>query len=382
MKNFISYNPTRLVFGHDTEGTIGTYVADAGIQKVLLLYGSERIKNNGLFDAVTHSLKEKNIEFVALGGVISSPVLSKIYEGIEVAREHKVDAILGVGGGSVADSAKIIAAGVVYDGDVWDLFNPKASFSTALPVFTVMTLAATGSEMNCGAAVTNEKTSEKFLIKDPCLYPKVSIINPDLQKTVTRDYLVYSASDVIAHSIEGYFTASYYPNITASYVETNIRTVIETTEVLLNDPNDYNARAEFAWAATQALNGSTMPGTAGISLPNHMIEMAIAGIHHVPHGAGLSIVMPSWMRWYCSQNRTQFERFAAKIFGKVSAEEGISALENWFNQIGTPTRLSQVNIKASDIDDIVEKALGNAPFFALEHIYTKDIIKEILTKAL
>lgn len=382
MINFTFHNPTRIEFGTEKEKQIGEYIAEYNTKKVLLVYGSERIKQEGLFDTVVDSLKKSNIEFVEFGGIVSNPVLSKVYEGIDVAKANHVDAILSVGGGSVLDSSKAIAAGALYDGDVWDFFTWKSLIQKALPIYDIITLAATGSEMNTTAVVTNEETKQKLFIMSPHVYPKVSIINPNLQKSVSKEYLVYSASDIIAHSIEGYFTASYHPDIIASYIETNIATVIKTTETLLTDPNNYNARAEFAWAATQALNGTTYLGVERASYPNHMIEHSLSALYNVAHGAGLSVVMPAWMKWYVSRNEKQFERFAHNIFDKATANEGITALEAWFDKIKTPTRLSQFGIKASEIDSIVENAYENAKAFGLAEMYTKDVLKEILNLAL
>ncbi|HEY9189812.1 MAG TPA: iron-containing alcohol dehydrogenase [Sulfurovum sp.] len=382
MVNFTYQNPTKIAFGKEKEKEIGAYIAEDNIKKVLLAYGSDRIKRDGLFDTVVASLEENGIEYVELGGIVSNPVLSKVYEAVDLAKAHHAEAILSVGGGSVLDSAKAIAAGALYDGDVWDFFIGKSVIEKALPVYDIITLAASGSEMNTFAVVTNEETKQKYSIASPHLYPRVSVINPELQKSVSEEYLVYSAADVIAHSIEGYFTASSHPDIIAAYVEANITTVINTTETLLADRDDYDARGEFAWAATQALNGTTYLGLEGYSFPNHMIEHTLSALFNVPHGAGLSVVMPAWMKWYVSQNEGQFQRFSQKVFGLSDAMEGIEALESWFNKVGTPTRLSQFSIKESDLDAIVENAYGNAEAFGLAETYTKAVLREILEKAL
>ena len=382
MENFSYFNPTKIEFGTNKEQLIGQHLAEHGIKKVLLTYGSERIKRDGLFATVAKSLAAKNIEFVEFGGIISNPVIAKVRDGVALARTHQVQAILSVGGGSVLDSSKAIAAGALYDGDVWDLFIGKGAVESALPIFDILTLAATGSEMNSGAVVTNEATKEKFAIQSAHTYPKVSIVNPALMQTVSRDYLVYSAADIIAHSIEGYFTARVQPRFQSRLVEAIINTVIETTGTLLADPTDYNARAEFAWASTQALNGLTYSGTAGFSYPNHMIEHALSALFNVPHGAGLSVVIPAWMKWFQERNPSQFARFAKQIFGLETAEQGIAALESWFDKIGTPTRLSQLGITAADIPAIVDNALGNAKWFGIADIYTGDVITTILKNAL
>ncbi len=382
MDNFTFFNPTKIEFGTGKEQLIGQHLAEYGIRKVLLCFGSDRIKRDGLFAIVSKSLSAHDIDFVECGGIVSNPVISKVREAIALARSNQVEAVLAVGGGSVLDSAKAIAAGTLHTGDVWDLFIGKAAIEAALPVFDILTLAATGSEMNSGAVVTNEVTKEKFAIGSVHTFPKVSIVNPALMQSVSRDYLVYSAADIIAHSIEGYFTASVQPHFHSRMVEAIVNTVIETTETLLADPANYAARAEFAWASTQALNGLIYSGTAGFSYPNHMIEHALSALFNVPHGAGLSVVMPAWMKWYRDRNPAQFERFAKHVFGVDTAAQGIASLERWFDKIGTPTRLSQLGITVADLPATVENVLGNAKWFGIADIYTRDVVTRILTNAL
>lgn len=381
MNNFTFHNPVRIEFGKDKEHHIGEYLSHYGIKHVLLTYGSERIKKDGLFERVAKRLDEKGITFCELGGIVSNPLLSKVYEGIEKAKYNKVDAIVSIGGGSVLDSSKAIAAGALYDGDVWDFFLGKCAITQALPIFDIITLAATGSEMNCGAVITNEKTHQKYFIQAPALFPKVSIINPYLQSSVSQAYLVYSASDVIAHCIEGYFTATTHPTLVSKQIEAIITTIMETTEALIENPNDYEARAQFAWAATCALNGLTHVGVSGMNFPNHMIEHALSAICNIPHGAGLSIVMPAWMKWYHKKNEAQFRRFAKAIFRLENAEDGIEALEKWFDKIGTPTKFSQYGIEEKTLPDIVDNATENAIYFGMDNVYTKEVITEILNKA-
>ncbi|MHA6887285.1 iron-containing alcohol dehydrogenase [Ralstonia pseudosolanacearum] len=381
MENFSFFNPTKIDFGAGKERLIGQHLAEHGVKKVLLCYGSERIKQEGLFEVVSQSLADKGIAFVALGGIVSNPVVSKVREGIALAREHGVDAILSVGGGSVLDSVKAIAAGAKHDGDVWELFTGAGSIKSALPFFTILTLAATGSEMNAYAVVTNEETNEKFSIGTDDTRPKVSILSPALMASVSRDYLVYSAADIISHLIEVYFTAQVQPKLQSRLVEALLNTVIDTTEALLTDPADEAARGEFAWAATLAQNGLTFSGTSGFSYPNHAIEHSLSALFNVPHGAGLSVVMPAWMKWYHGQNKPQFERFAKHVFGLNTAEEGIAALEAWFNKIGTPTRLQQLGIKEADLPAIVDNVQANVRAFGIADIYTPEVVTDILKRA-
>jgi len=381
MNDFTYYNPTKIEFGKEKENNIGTYIHQSGIKKVLLVYGTGSIKQNGLYDRVVHSLRENNIEFEELSDVISNPLLSKTNEGIDIAKEHQLEAILGVGGGSVADSAKAIAAGAKYDGDVWDFFINKAQITEALPVFTVMTLSATASEMNGNAVIINDDTKQKYSISSVLLNPVVSVINPQLMSTVTPEYLAYSAVDVIAHSIEVYFTATTHPKFNSRIVESIIKSIMETTEILLDDPNDYDARAEFAWVAIQALNGLTPAGTEGGNFPNHMIEHSLSALYNVAHGAGLAIVIPAWMKWYENQNPQQFKRFAKEIFDEDDAGTGIEKLEIWFAKIGAPVSLKDANIPREGIQALAENASGLANMWGMGEAYSEKIITEILEKA-
>ena len=380
MFDFTFHNPTRIEFGRGKERNIGLYMREFDAKRTLLIYGSERIKKDGLFDTVAASLKENGIEFIELGGVVSNPVLSKVYEGIELARKFNADSVLSVGGGSCLDSAKAIAAGALYEGDVWDFFTGKDP-SRALKIFDVITLAATGSEMNSGAVVTNEATKQKFAIHGNVLYPLVSVVNPQLQASISREYLVYSAADIIAHSIEGYFTAKVQPDIINLYIEANIKTVMKTTEILLAGPDNYDARAEFAWAATMALNGLTYVGTHGYSYPNHMLEHAMSAVVNCAHGAGLAVIMPAWMKWYKSRNLSAFERFAREIFGASSADEGIAAFKAWLRKIGAPVSLKAVGIEGETLEEVVNLAYDYAANWRKDKLYTKENIKEIFELA-
>jgi len=380
MFDFTFHNPTKIQFGRGKEQNIGLYMREFDAKRTLLIYGSDRIKKDGLFDKVTASLKENGIEFIELGGVVSNPVLSKVYEGIELARKFNADSVLSVGGGSCLDSAKAIAAGALYDGDVWDFFTGKDP-SRALKIFDVITLAATGSEMNSGAVVTNEATKQKFSIHGDVLYPLVSVVNPQLQASVSREYLVYSAADIIAHSIEGYFTASVQPSVINLYIEANIKTVMKTTEILLADPDNYDARAEFAWAATMALNGLTYVGTHGYSYPNHMLEHAMSAVVNCAHGAGLAGENPAGGGGAMDGMLGAFERFAREIFGVNSADEGIAAFKAWLSKIGAPVSLKAVGIERETLEEVVNLAYDYAANWRKDKLYAKENIKEIFELA-
>ena len=378
MFDFTFHNPTKILFGKDRESLIGAELATAGIGKVLFLYGRESIKKTGLHGRVVASLQESGVGFTELGGVVSNPVLDHTLEGIRIAKQEQVDAILAVGGGSVLDEAKAIAVGATVDDDIWEYFTGK-EVDSALPVYTILTLAATGSEMNGNAVITNQETQQKYNIASPLVYPRVSILNPALTFTVSPAYTAYGAVDTIAHVIEAYFTKT--PGSTRlqdRMVEAIIRTIIETTDIILQEPDNYDARAQFMWGATLALNGLTPAGVGVHSFPNHMIEHSLSAIYNIAHGAGLAIVMPAWMKWYAPQNPEQFARFADKIFGLSGAEAGIAALEQWFQRIAAPTRLRDVNIPVDDIGKIAANAAGLAALWDMADVYKPDVIADIL----
>ena len=382
MKNFSYHNPTRIEFGKGKEGNIGEYISESGVSKVLIVYGSERIKHSGLFNKVAQSLTDKGILFEELGGVQSNPLLSKVYEGIEIAKAKKLEAVLAVGGGSVLDSSKAIAAGATYEGDVWDFFTYKAIPEKALTIFDIMTLAATGSEMNNFAVVTKDETKEKFSLAGPATYPTVSVINPELQATVSNDYLAYSASDIFAHSLDMYLSATYLPEYIAGYVENILKTVMRTTEILLVDKDNYEARSEFAWAATQALNFTTFCGIENNRYDTHFLEHTLSAEYNIAHGAGLSILMPAWMKWQKQFLPERFERFSRVMFNKQEADAGIEALKNWYAKIGAPVTLSEGKIPESDIPMLVDKLFAVAGMWGATQLYTKDMIRTVLQNAL
>lgn len=382
MKDFTFYNPTRIEFGKGKEENIGQYISEYGISNVLIVYGSDRIRKSGLFDMVTKSLSDKGISFEALGGVKSNPVLSKVYEGIKIAKSSEIEAVLAVGGGSVLDSVKAIAAGATYDGDVWDFFTYKAVPNKALKIFAIMTLAATGSEMNNFAVVTKEETKEKFSLAGPSTFPTVSVINPELQATVTNEYLAYSAADIFAHSLDMYLSATYLPEYMAGYVENILKTVIRTTEFLLDDAGNYEARSEFAWAATQALNFTTFCGVENNRYDTHFIEHTLSAEYDIAHGAGLSIVVPAWMKWQKNYLPERFEHFAKNVFNVEGADAGIDALIKWYRKIGTPVTLEEGNIPNNDIPVIVEKLSAVATMWGAEELYNKEMVTTVLENAL
>lgn len=380
MENFVFHNETKLIFGKGTIGRIGEEIKSAGFKKVLMLCGGGSIKKNGVYDQVVASLKNSGVEWVEVWGVKPNPVLSKVHEAIEVAKKEKVEAILGVGGGSVIDSSKAVAAGVLYEGDIWDAFIGKYTVQKALPIFAVLTISATGTEMNGNAVVTNEKTLEKFAVRSKALYPKVSIIDPSVQASLPREQTVYGAVDAIAHILEYYFDGS--DSLAQNELsEGLIRTIMTCTERLLEDPNDYESRANFAWSATLALNGLTAAGRRGGDWSCHRIEHSLSAIYDIAHGAGLAIVFPAWMRYVWREKPEQFVRFSKKIFsiegdGEQAVLKGIEAFKGWLKKVGAPVSLKDVNIPAQDLDKIVDNVFRrNEPLGNLKKLDRSDVRK-------
>lgn len=383
MQNFVFENPTRVIFGKGSIARIGQELKRFG-SRVLMVYGSGSIKNNGVYDQVVASLKEAQVSCVEFAGVRSNPYLSKVLEGIGVAKKEQVDVILAVGGGSVIDTAKTIACGVKADHDIWDFFTYKKPIRGALPVLTILTISASASEMNPAAVITKEETCQKFSIRSPFIQPKVSIMDPSALFTLSDAYTAYSAADAVTHMLEGYFNNTEPAGILQDrLVEGLMRTLMEAAEACLKDPADYNARANFMWSATLGFNGLTTAGMGIVGYPAHMIEHSLSAMYDVPHGAGLSIVLPAWMTWASRKNPAKFARLAREIFGvkakddAKAAARGISKLKSWFVSIKTPVRLREVNIPKKDIGKIAENAVMLADTWKLSG-YTKEVITDIL----
>ena len=378
MKSFMFYNPTEIVFGESKTSKIGKYVKG---KKCLLLYGSGSIKKNGIYDNIADSLKKEEVVFVEKGGVKPNPVLSFVYEAIELAKSEQVDCILAVGGGSVIDTAKAVAAGYYYEGDVWDFFIDKAQIIKALPIYVVLTLAATASEMNSGAVITNEKTKQKFNIRADALFPKVSILDPVNTYTVPRNQVANGSVDAIVHLLEGYFTKTY-PNtpIQDGFVEVLVKTVIEETKQIFKNPEDYDARANFMWSATLALNGLTTAGIGNFAFPNHMMGHSLSALYDIAHGASLSIMLPAWLKYNEAKLKGRLSRFGKEVFGQDDPKQAILAIEGYFKEIGSPVRLGGAHIDVSEIDKIAENAVALAKKWGLNE-YTKEVIADILKLA-
>ena len=380
MNNFSYYNPTKLVFGRDIIKGIGQELAANNVKKVLMLYGKGSIFKNGVYDTISASLKDNKIEWFEVGGVKANPVISKVREAISVSRENDVDAIVCLGGGSVYDSAKAIAAAYYHDGDAWDLFAKEdLDISKALPIYGVLTISATGSEMNCGGVVTNEETLDKWSFGSPLVFPKVSFLDPSIQSSLPEKQTINSIVDILTHLYEFYFDGTKNVDLMMGYTEAIMKTTIEHGKVLLKDPSNYEARAELALSGTLALNRSTGMGRSGGDWSTHLIEHALSAIYDISHGAGLAIVFPAWAKYVYKDNLPAFVRFAENIFNikegtdEEKALKGIDAVIEFYKSIGAPTSLKDINVGLEDIDAITENAARIAPFGTVKPLYKEDI---------
>ncbi len=361
MLNFVYDNKTEIIFGKDTETQVGELTKRFG-KKVLLHYGSGSIKKYGLYNKIINSLNESNIDYIELGGVVANPRLRLVKEGIELCKEENVDFILAVGGGSVIDSAKAIALGFYYDGDVWDFFSKGIRPKNVLPVGTVLTIPAAGSESSTATVITKEEGELKRGYGDISLRPKFSILNPEITYTLPNYQTACGAVDMIGHVIERYFTNTLNVELTNRLCEGIIQTVISNTPLVLKDNNNYDARAEIMWAGALAHNGLIGTGREE-DWASHGIEHELSALYDIAHGAGLAIVYPAWMKYVYKHDLDRFALFANKIFGieinnndlEETALKGIKALEEFYQEIDMPIRLNDINIDNKHFDLMANK---------------------------
>jgi alcohol dehydrogenase YqhD (iron-dependent ADH family) len=381
MQNFTYHNPTKIVFGQGTLEQIGTEAVPFG-KKALYVYGKGSIKKNGVYDKTVASLKSAGIELVEFGGVKANPVLSHTHEGIALAKREKVDLIVAVGGGSVIDEAKAVAAGAVVETDVWDFYILRNKIKRALPLLTVLTMAATGTEMNGGTVITNETTKEKLGLGNPCLYPKASILDPTTLMSVPADQTAYGAVDAVTHLLESYFTQEdKYTPIQDRYVEGIVRTITEITEAQQKNPNDLTARATFMWAATLAWNGLAPSGVGNWSTPNHLIGHSMSALYDTAHGASLSISLSGWMPWYAEQpnGSARLAQLGKAVFDVSGAKATIEAFRRWFCAIGSPTTLADIGVDDAGLKKIAENIGHCSPLWGLPE-YTASFCEAILRR--
>ncbi len=365
---FEYHNPTRLVFAAGSLSRLGEFAQPFGT-RALLVTGGGSVKRNGTFDRALKSLAEAGMAVFECDGVEPNPRITSVKRGAATAREQGCDLVIALGGGSVMDAAKVIAAAVRYDGDPWDMIyhgQPDPHVPTeALPLITVPTLAATGSEMNCGAVITNQETTEKSFVQAECLYPRVALLDPELTVTVPKDQTAYGICDLITHITESYFNGAGDTPIQDRFAEGAILTTIEYGPRAIADGSDLNARAHVQWAATVALNGWIQSGSGSAGYPVHMMEHTVSAHHDITHAAGLAIINPAWMRFAAKANPAKFVQFAERIFGLSAkgpddlecALAGIDRLEAFLKSIGCPTRFSDLGIDDSLIETYAAETL-------------------------
>ncbi|MGG3926826.1 iron-containing alcohol dehydrogenase [Metabacillus fastidiosus] len=380
MDNFTYFNPTKLVFGKDQVAQLKSEVPIYG-QKVLLVYGGGSIKQNGLYDKVISELKAINCEIYELSGVEPNPRLSTAKRGIEICKNEEIDFLLAVGGGSVIDCTKLIAAGAKYEGDAWDIVTRKHIPSAALPFGTVLTLAATGSEMNAGSVITNWETNEKFSWGSPFVFPKFSILDPVHTFTVPRDQTIYGIVDMMSHVFEQYFHHTKNTPLQDRLCESVLKTVIETAPQLLEDLKSYELRETILYCGTIALNGSLQAGARG-DWASHNIEHAVSAVYDIPHAGGLAILFPNWMKHTLDENVSRFKQLAVNVFnveeeGKEDREvalEGIERLRSFWNSIDAPNSLNDYNIGDEKLELIADKAMTNGEFGNFKKLNKEDVL--------
>jgi hypothetical protein len=382
MNNFNFYSPTFFVFGKERENETGKYVDRFGGTKVLIHYGSGSVIKSGLLDRVKHSLLQEGISFTELGGVVPNPRSGLVYKGIDICKKEKVDFILAVGGGSVIDSAKAIAVGAFYEGDFWDFYTGKR-IEKALPVATVLTLTAAGSEGSTGSVITHENGMLKRAANSNLIRPVFSVLNPQLTCTLPPYQTACGATDMMAHVMERYFTNTKNVEITDRMSEAVLLTIINETPKVLANSDDYEARANLMWAGMVAHNDILGIGREQ-DWSSHQMEHELSGLYDVAHGAGLAVMFPAWMKYVMHHDILRFAQFAVRVWGcemdfqhpENTARKGIECYEKFVTSIGMPIRFSQLGAKAEDIPTLVgTMGLGNKTLGSFVKLTEEDVRK-------
>jgi alcohol dehydrogenase len=380
MQNFTFWNPTKLIFGKGQLEQIKSEIPRYG-KKVLVVYGGGSIKRTGLYDKVINLLNEIGTQVFELPGVEPNPRITTARKGIEICKNEGIDVLVAVGGGSVIDCTKLIAAGAKYDGDAWDLVTRKAAVNEALPFGTVLTLAATGSEMNSGSVITNWETNEKYGWGSPYTFPKFSILDPVHTFSVPRDQTIYGIVDMMSHVLEHYFHLEENTLFQDRMCESLLITVMETAPKLLENLESYEHRATILYNGTMALNGILNMGYRG-DWATHNLEHAVSAVYDIPHGGGLAILFPHWMKHNLKVKPERFKQLAVRVFGvdpegKTSEEaglEGIQKLREYWNSIGAPARLADYNIDDSKLELMADRAMVYGEFGNFTKLNREDVL--------
>ena len=381
MNNFQFYSPTEFVFGKGTENEVGTYVKKHGGSKVLLHYGGGSVVRSGLLDRVKQSLTAAGLPFAELGGVKPNPRDTLVYQGIDLCRAEGIDFILAVGGGSTIDSSKAIAMGVPYDGDFWDFYAHVNTPKAALPVGTVLTIAAAGSEGSPDSVITKEDGGLKRGAGTDLIRPRFSVMNPELTCTLPPYQTASGATDIMAHVFERYFTNTTEVEITDRLCEAVLMTMIKETPRVIADPNNYDARANIMWAGMVAHNNIVGVGREQ-DWNSHRIEHELSALYDCAHGAGLAVIMPAWMEFVYEHNPMRFAQAAVRVWGckmdfahpEVTAREGIARFRSFLHSIGMPVNFAELGAKEEDIPKLVETlGLGDGKTGGFRSLTSQDI---------
>lgn len=379
MRNFNFETSTKILFG---KGKVQEMIPEikARGSRLLFAYGGGSIKSIGLYDEVVQLLNNNAIEFIELSGILPNPRMSSVREGIRLCRENQLDFILAVGGGSVLDCCKAIAAGFYYDGDAWDFMIEKANVTKVLPMGAILTLAAAGSEMNGNAVISNQHTLQKRAMKSPLSRPVFSVLDPEYTFTVNKWHTAAGIADIMGHIFEVYFTPDTETLVQDSIAESLLKICIECGPVAIKQPNDYVSRANILWASTLAMNGLLVSGKMPGDWASHLIEHEISAIYDLTHGAGLSIVFPAWMDYVLDENNSwRFARLARNVWkikeedDLTAAKKGINASRNFFSSIGMPATLEEVNIDETHFEEMGKKACLFGPVGLLKKLTANDV---------
>lgn len=384
MQNFVFHAPTKLVFGKETEKQVGVLISEYGYKKVLVHYGQGSVKESGLLERVLQSLKQNNVDYVLLGGVQPNPEIDMVREAIPLCKKENIELILAVGGGSVIDSAKLIATGFYYDGDPFDISLHKVTPKKALPVGVILTIAAAGSEMSQSAVITDPVTKTKQGYLSPLNRPLFSILNPELTYSVSSYQTAVGIVDMMMHTLERYFNPSGNFEVADHLAEAILTSIMEAALPALENPYNYDARASLMLASTFSHNGITNLGKPG-AMPVHALEHLLSGLYpQIPHGTGLAVLFPAWAETYLHYDTDKFDQFARKVMhlnyeDKLeNAKMGIARLREFFTQIGMPNTLSSLGVKKEDIPWMVQKLTKNGTR-VVDH-YRKPLDGEVATK--
>lgn len=385
MNNFVFYSPTEFVFGKATEMQVGALARKHGARKVMIVYGGGSVVRSGLLDRVKQSLQEAGIEYCLMGGVQPNPVDTKVYEGIEFCRSEQADMLLSVGGGSVIDTAKAIAAGVLYEGDFWDFYIGKAKVTKALKVAVVLTIPAAGSEGSGNTVITKLDGLQKLSLRVPeVLRPVFSIMNPELTYTLPPFQTACGVADMMAHIMERYFTNTQEVEIGDRLCEGTLMAIINEAPKVMRNPEDYGARANLMWAGMIAHNGTCGVGCEE-DWASHFLEHEISAIYGVTHGAGLSVIFPAWMTWMVEHNVGKIAQYAVRVWGVPESEDkkavalaGIGKLKAFFSSLGLPVTFKELGVENPDIDRLADSLHRNKGELVGNYVkLTKQDSKEI-----